>query len=120
MIQLLLHVLGDYLFQNDWIAKNKSLPTKEGYLACVVHVSIYGLAFSVIAPSISSLLIIVLSHFIIDKWRLAKFWFKLVNWNWKSDYGFNDDKPFAIAIWLLFIADNWFHVFINYLAIKFL
>lgn len=35
------HIVGDYLFQNDFMAKNKGLPGIRGHLICILHCSIY-------------------------------------------------------------------------------
>lgn len=38
------HFVGDYLFQNQWMATEKSFPGKRGDVACTVHVLLYTLA----------------------------------------------------------------------------
>lgn len=117
MVQLLLHGLGDYLLQNDWMAANKTQPTKKGYLACAIHATLYSLPFLLIG-SLQAFLFIIITHFLIDKYRLAVYWIKLVNWNWQSrNFGYADDKPMWMSVWLLIIIDNLMHLICNYIAL---
>jgi hypothetical protein len=67
--QLLCHAIGDYVLQSDWMANNK---TKQS-LAALCHVLTYALPFLFLRPSIPALLVIVSTHFVIDRWRLARF-----------------------------------------------
>lgn len=120
MLQLLFHAIGDYLTQNDWVAVNKVKNTKLGYFACILHSLLYSLPFLFIT-SLYGWLFILISHFFIDKYRLAVYWLKLVNWNWSSkNFGFSEDKPFALSIWLLIIVDNIFHLICNYISVTYL
>lgn len=112
-LSILLHLVGDYLTQNDWIANHKTKRTDVALL----HVSLYSLPFLVIVPS-AYWLVVFLSHFFIDRYRLAVYWIKLVNWNWQSkNLGFADDKPPFLSIWLMIIIDNTFHLVFNTIAI---
>jgi hypothetical protein len=43
--QLILHAVGDYLIQNDWMAQNKKKLTWLGELACQIHCITYSLPF---------------------------------------------------------------------------
>lgn len=117
--QLLLHAIGDYVTQNSWMANNKTKFTIVGWISCLIHALIYGLPFLLIcAPNQFALIFI--THFFIDKFRLAVYWIKLVNWNWKSNnHGFSDNTPVWLSTWLLIIIDNTFYITINYLSIKF-
>lgn len=47
MIQLILHLVGDYITQTDWMAKNK---TKNSF-AAGSHALIYSLPFLLLKPS---------------------------------------------------------------------
>lgn len=70
---LLGHLLGDYVFQNTWMASRKGAK----YLPCVVHCLIY--TFCVVAMTSWSpwwALVVFLSHFPIDKYSLADKWMK--------------------------------------------
>ncbi|WP_055077308.1 DUF3307 domain-containing protein [Pseudanabaena sp. 'Roaring Creek'] len=112
---LLFHFVGDYLLQNDWMAQNK---TKENFPA-IVHALIYGFPFLLLVydPYVWTF-VVVLSHYLIDRYRLAVYWIKLVNWNWSStNFGYADDKPMWMSVWLMIIIDNVLHVLFNTLAI---
>jgi len=69
MEQLLAHLWGDYILQSDWAATNK---TSKSF-SCLVHVVLYGLPFLFLTFSPLALLVIVGTHFVIDRWRLAKY-----------------------------------------------
>ena len=114
-LALLLHFVGDYLTQNDFIAKKKTSDIKIALL----HGFIYGLPFAVIVGFSWQLAAIMVSHAVIDRWRLATYWIKLVNWNFKSDnFGFSSETPKFMSVWLMIIVDNTIHVSINALCIS--
>jgi hypothetical protein len=110
---LIFHLLGDYIFQNDWLANEK---TKRNFPA-FLHALIYSLPFLSICWSYWWFLIFI-SHFFIDRFRLVVYWIKLVNWNLKSEnFGYDEDKPKFMSIWLMIIIDNCFHIIINTISI---
>jgi hypothetical protein len=124
--QLLAHALGDYVIQSDWMANEK---TKRS-LAALVHALTYALPFLLLTSSPGALAIIVSTHFVIDRWRLARFVVfaknflgprsKWPRWSECSQTGYPSDRPPWLAVWLLIIADNVLHVFINGAAIRWL
>ena len=72
------HLLGDYIFQNDWMALNKTKMTLKGWAACAVHAWVYTTCVAVttgwdVAPQGSNeflaLVLIFVVHFIQDKTR---------------------------------------------------
>lgn len=67
--QLLAHLWGDYILQSDWMANNK---TKSSFAASV-HANVYSLPFLLFAPSWKAMLVISMSHFLIDRYRLARY-----------------------------------------------
>jgi hypothetical protein len=80
MLQLILHLFGDYVTQSDWMDQNK---TKESYPA-LIHSLIYGVPFAMLAfyaphPDLA-MCIIIGSHFFIDRFRLARYVVWLKNW----------------------------------------
>jgi len=67
--QLVAHAVGDYVLQSDWMANEK---TKKS-VAALVHVATYALPFLFITRSIPALAVIISTHFVIDRWRLARY-----------------------------------------------
>ena len=117
-IGLLLHILGDYILQNNWMAQNKIKFDFDGYLACWTHATIYALPFIIICPNVIGWAIIYSTHFFIDKYDAAKYWIMFVNWSWgEPNYGFGKKMPPTLAIVLKIIIDNFFHVVINSIVI---
>ena len=109
----ILHFVGDYLLQNDWMANEKT----KAFLPAFVHALIYSLPFLFLTPSVYWLVLFI-SHFLIDRYRLAVYWIKLVNWNWSStNFGYSEEKPPFMSIWLMIIIDNTFHIIFNSLSI---
>ena len=62
MEQLLIHLFSDYWLQNDWMALNK----KKHFWIALVHSAIYTVPFLLLTHSLVALLIICLTHAIID------------------------------------------------------
>lgn len=142
MIQLILHLIGDYVTQSDWMAQNK---TKESYPA-FVHALVYSSLFILLRPSLTAWLVILGTHFLIDRFRLARYvvWAKnwiapkgfvvpawdgqkqqsvpRRNWPWSActETGYPPNRPAWLAVWLLIVADNTMHLAINYSALRWL
>lgn len=74
--QLLSHAVGDYVLQSHWMATEK---TKRS-TAALCHVLTYMLPFLFLRPSLPALVVIVGTHFVIDRWRLARFVVWAKNW----------------------------------------
>lgn len=122
MIQLFLHLLGDYFLQNDWMALNKSKYTSDGWFACALHCGLYALPFGIYYHgSIPISILIFLTHFLIDKFGLAQYVTRVINWNWdKAAYlGFDKDRPQFLTFWIHIIRDNSMHIACNYFIIKY-
>ena len=122
--QLLAHAVGDYVLQSDWMATEK---TKRS-LAAAVHALTYALPFLFLRPSLAAFAVMVGTHFVIDRWRLARFvcWLKNAPWPgakpWRdcAATGYPPDRPPWMSVGLLIIADNVMHVVINGAALKWL
>ena len=76
MKQLILHLIGDYITQSDWMATEK---TKRS-VAALVHSLVYSLGFLVFSPSATAFAFIASTHFVIDRWRLARYVVWAKNW----------------------------------------
>lgn len=116
---LLAHAVGDYLIQSHWMASEK---TKRWWPA-LAHAATYGLPFLLITRDPVALAVIVGTHAVIDRYRLARHivWAKNhlapagINPSWSEcrATGYPPDTPPWLAVWLLIIADNTMHVVIN-------
>lgn len=121
--QLVAHGIGDYVLQSNWMAQEK---TKRSVPA-LAHALTYALPFLLLTRSPAALAFIVATHFVIDRWRLARYvvWAKNLlaprrtwrPWSACRSTGYPDDMPPWIAFWLLFIADNLLHVVCNAVAL---
>lgn len=122
--QLVAHAVGDYIIQSDWMATEKTRRS----LAAAVHAVTYAGPFLLLSPSLGAMLVIVASHFAIDRWRLARFvcWAKNLPWPGARPWsdcaatGYPSDRPPWLAVWLLIIADNTLHVLCNAAALRWL
>lgn len=117
MEQLLAHLIGDYLLQNDSMAVNKT----KSHLWAFIHALTYSITFAFLAPSFLAWLVIFGTHFIIDRYRIALYWIRF--YNGVSDpgpFGYPRLKPEYMAFWLMVIIDNTMHLTINYLALRYL
>ena len=139
MVQLLCHLWGDYILQSDWMAQNKT----KAFLPAWLHASAYTFCFLFLRPSILAIAVIMVTHFLIDRFRLARYlvWAKnwmgprgtkgqkvvgsdvvLYDWTWSecAKTGYPPNTSDWMAVWLLIIADNTLHLTINFLALKYL
>jgi hypothetical protein len=121
--QLLLHLCGDYITQSHWMATNKT----RAWFPAFIHSTIYSLPFLLIG-SYSAVLVIWLTHLLIDRFRLARFVVFAKNhlgWPWPrwedcSSTGFPSETPAWLAVWLLIIVDNSMHLAINFASLRWL
>jgi len=96
---LLGHLIGDFLFQNQWMAQNKTGLAIPRLVHCLVYtVLVY--AFSYLAGGIGPIGagVILLSHFLIDRRSFVLWWAKCVT---RSD-----------ITWLFVVYDQVFHLLI--------
>lgn len=124
MILLLCHLLGDYVLQTDYMAKNK----RASWFVAYEHALFYTLPFTLVTKSLWALLVILVTHCVIDHLGLAAY---VVRWknqlgSWKdraiyeTPTGYPADAPPWLAVWLVIIVDNTMHLLINYFAVKYL
>lgn len=120
--QLLLHLIGDYILQSDWMAIGKVKSHKIAF----VHALVYSLSFLLLKPNLIAWLIIFITHELIDRYRLARYLVWVKNWlgpnkpwNECSDTGYPKERPAWLTVWLLIIADNILHISINGFALKY-
>lgn len=120
MIQLVLHLVGDYITQSDWMANSKT----KGSFAALVHATIYSLPFLFIGP-LRAVLVIWVSHFFVDRFRLARYVVFAKNfmgypfpaWDDCRKTGYPSARPDWMSVWLMIIADNTIHLISNMAAL---
>ncbi len=123
MEQLLLHLLGDYVTQTDWMATKKA----SDNLAAFLHATVYALPFLFIG-SLQAVAVILASHFMVDRFSLARYVCFAKNWTtrpsltWAEAHltGYPRETPVWMATGLLIVVDNFIHLLSNYAALGWL
>jgi hypothetical protein len=124
---IMAHFVGDYILQSNWMAQEK---TKRWWPA-IAHGITYTLPFILVTHSIPALLVIGITHILIDHFRLAKHLNWLKNKMGPKRYrptfgeamangGFDANTPIWLSSFLLFVVDNTCHVLINWAAVVWL
>lgn len=82
MEQLFCHLVGDYFLQSDYMANGKT----KSHIPALCHALTYTLVFLFLTTSWKALLVIGTTHFLIDRFRLARYICWAKNWlaPWKS------------------------------------
>lgn len=120
--QVIAHLLGDYVFQNHWMAVEK---TKRWFPA-LLHGIFYTGCFALIFGLSYALIIIGVTHALIDRYRLTAYWTRF--WGvgcsgWlpvKLGAPISEDAPPFLKIWLMILVDNIAHLIINAVSIHYL
>lgn len=122
--QVMLHALGDYVIQSDWMAQQKT----KSSIPAAAHAFSYTLGFLALTRSPKKLFLIGFTHFLIDRFRLARYvcWGKnqltpkefRYPWKEAKGTGYKDSSPPFLSVWLMIIADNFLHVLINALVLR--
>lgn len=112
--QLVAHAVGDYILQSHWMATEKSRQS----IAAAAHAAAYTLPFLLLTLDPVALAIVAGTHFVIDRWRLARFvvWAKNGASGPITPTGYPEGTPDWLAVWLLIAADNTLHVLCNGVA----
>lgn len=126
---LIAHLFGDYIFQNDWMAQNKTSNLGIAWLHGLTYTLIYIVMFAIIGMSFSltrGLIVVFIiggTHIVIDRWRLVKQIIWLINgfsYPWaeaKANNGYSKNTPVWMSTWLMIIVDNSVHLLINTVSI---
>src|SRR5208282_820087 len=109
MTQLLMHLWGDYILQSDWMALNKT----KAWLPAAIHALLYSLAFLLLRPSLGAWCAIFGTHFLIDRFRLARYVVMVKNTvgrpihvhmenleTYETSTGYPETCPSWMAVWL--------------------
>lgn len=127
---LIAHLLGDYVFQSDWMATGKL----SRWWPAIVHGVTYTIPFALLALALGgisplALAVICGTHIVIDRYRLAKYLVWLKNQvgprrlrpGWPpSATGYPAHVPAGAATILMIVADNTIHLAINWAAVVWL
>ncbi len=93
------HLVGDYLFQNDWMAANK----KKANLPCLIHCSIW--TFFVVLLSqwpFWTTIPLFVTHFIQDRTQIVSWWMDFI--------GQKQFRTGVCAPWSIIVVDNVWHI----------
>lgn len=73
------HLVGDFLLQTAWMAEKKEREWVPLFIHCFLYTAVVAL-FALLAGglSIMAILVIFISHILIDKTRLVDFWAKYI------------------------------------------
>jgi hypothetical protein len=133
------HMFGDYVVQTDHMARNKvkTADAPDGVLEAAQHALIYSLCYLPVTRSPKALAVIGSTHYVIDRYRLAKkvVWARNQLAPSESRYPYAEAGPFGqrmgqfdgevvamspdwLSGWLLFLCDNAMHLAINEWAIS--
>jgi hypothetical protein len=119
--ELLAHLVGDYNAHSEWMATHKT----TSHTPAVLHALTYTACFVPLTRSPKALAVIGGTHFLIDRYRLARHlvWAKnqMAPAAERPDHtrtGYPPSKPDWMAVWLLIITDNTMHALINRWALK--
>lgn len=104
---ILAHFIGDYILQNDFVARNK----KSSSLVCAFHVFWYMLPFLLCGLSWLQLVLIAIQHFLQDRTEFVV-WFMKAKGSGKFA-----QEPFAP--WSIIVTDNILHIAWMWLVIKY-
>lgn len=124
--QIVLHGIGDYCFQSNWMAANKA----RNFWAAMVHSLTYSAPFLLLTPSLNAWLVIVITHFFIDRYRLIRYIIYIKHflgprstwpkWEECKNSGYLDSMEPYMKEWLMIISDNLLHIICNGLALYYL
>lgn len=117
----LAHLIGDYVVQSDWMATEKT----KRHLPAALHGLTYAACFLPLTRDLRALAVIGGSHYVIDRYRLAKHVTWLKNQAAPRNHrtprtatGYRESAPDWLAVWLMIIADNTLHMTINHYALR--
>jgi hypothetical protein len=92
------HLIGDYLLQNDWMAKGKNTNS----WICTIHVVIYMLPFIFTELAWWKLLLIAVEHWLQDRTDFVLWTMRIT--------GRHEFAAQPLAPWSIIVTDNIFHI----------
>lgn len=103
------HAVGDFLLQTNWQAENKSRIWKALLTHCLVYsIVVYLLALLAGGISLISILVIFLSHVLLDKGNIVNWWIKTIKKEQtdKVEIRFLVDQSLHILVLLIIFVIN--------------
>jgi len=98
------HMIGDYFIQNSWMAANKT----KSWLPCFVHCFLYTLAVLLVCRWFDYRLIIVfVTHYAMDRWRLAAIWRRWFSGDQELPWVITADNSIHLLILLILSGVTW-------------
>ncbi|MHB8126729.1 MAG: DUF3307 domain-containing protein [Desulfitobacteriaceae bacterium] len=100
---LVAHLIGDFLFQTNWMAKNKT----NKYFPLFVHTGLYTIIVAFIAwlsfggLPLWGILTIFIVHTILDKRIFVEWWIQTIMMTKEND-----------SVWLKIVVDQIFHILV--------
>mgnify|MGYP001582537638 CR=1 FL=1 len=124
------HLVGDYFLQSSWMALRKT----HSSWAAGVHAATYGIPFLIFSPTLAAWSFIVVTHFFIDRFQLAKYLVYAQSYlgpaSWRRPWadcrvtGHLREElggpPMWMARWLYIIVDNSAHLALNFVALAYI
>lgn len=110
---LVAHLVGDYLLQSTWMARNKA----ERWWPAIAHGTTYALPFALLTRSLLALLVIGATHAAIDHYQVGRY----VSWA-RDQLAPAGERPPAsailaapvgVAVGVGIVVDNTLHVLVN-------
>ena len=103
---IIAHLIGDYIFQNDWMAAGK----KKNSWICLVHIITYLLPFLLCGLSVWQIALIGIQHFAQDRTSFIVWFMKH-----KGQAQFASPPR---APWSIILTDNIVHILWNWIIGK--
>ena len=94
----LAHFIGDFCFQNDWMAIGK----KKSSLICSIHVFFYMLPFLLVEVTPWQFVLIAVQHWLQDRTRFIRWWCRTIG-------SFQIELTKDSLPWGHFVVDQVFH-----------
>lgn len=105
------HLVGDYIFQRDWMALNKKKPGWAGWIPCVAHCLTYTLAVYLFVgarwPAVAYLAVF-LAHFLQDRTDIIHHWMTI-----NGQTRFRDG---VCGPWSAIVVDNVWHLWVLFMV----
>lgn len=119
MVELLAHLVGDYVLQSQPMADRKVTDIRWA----LIHALAYTAPFLLLTLDWRALAVIAGTHALIDRYRVAARWAAWYGTGtraggiWSRWNTSTDPVPPFLSVWLTIIVDNTMHLAINHAAL---